>query len=67
MIAIAPLAVTLINLVLTPLIFTVPLGLRPLPVMANDPPLYELTTAEDAGAVVVTEMVDAQLLHPYEL
>lgn len=65
--AVAPLAVTLVNLVLTPLIFTVPLGLMPLPVMANDPPLYELTTAEEVGAVVVTEIVESQLLHPYEL
>lgn len=65
--AMALLEVTLVNFVLTPLIFTVPLGLSPLPVMANDPPLYELTTDGDVGVVVVTEMVDAQLLHPYEL
>ena len=59
--------VTLTSCVLIPLILTVPLLLNPDPLNTNDPPLYELIIPEaEVGAAVVTEIVEVQILHPYD-
>lgn len=57
----------LVNLVFTPLIFTVPLGLKFAPERTKDPPLYDPCKDDEVGDAIVTVTVEGQLLHPYDV